>query len=144
MDNSETCPWTEKNGHTYLLPSTKDSLKVVKEERSEIVALGDWPKDFREQFWAAYPRKVEKKAAMALLDRVRRRGEVRFTDLMAAVGRYAAQKIDLQYTKGPTVWLNRGCWDDHLNNERTEAVRSTEEVHALIRAEQERLSSGKG
>jgi hypothetical protein len=32
----------------------------------------DWPKDYREQFWALYPRRTEKKSALAKLDAIKR------------------------------------------------------------------------
>src|SRR4051812_44975721 len=49
-----------------------------------------WPRDFREQFWACYPRKVDKAAAMRKLERIRRDGKVEFARLLAAVQKYAA------------------------------------------------------
>jgi hypothetical protein len=74
----------------------------------------DWPKDFGDEFWKAYPRKTEKLAAMKRLSNVRKSRIVTFTDLMAGVNRYAiaVANSDPQYTKHPTTWLNAGCWAD--------------------------------
>lgn len=72
-----------------------------------------WPDDFRDQFWAAYPRKLEKKAALAALERIRKSAFVPWEKLIAAVRAYAAT-ADPDFTKHPTTWLNKGCWDDEI------------------------------
>lgn len=75
--------------------------------------VDDWPPDYRDLFWSAYPagRKTEKKAVFAKLDRVRKAGEVAFVKLMDGLARYRAV-AEPRFTKAPLVWLNRGCWDD--------------------------------
>lgn len=75
-----------------------------------------WPSDYQEQFWRLYPRRVEKKSAMAKLDALRKSGTVQFDELMAAVSRYSAavSGTEIQYIKHPTTWLNKGCWDDDI------------------------------
>lgn len=72
-----------------------------------------WPSDFREQFWSAYPRKLEKKAALAALERVRKSALVPWEKLIAAVRAYAAT-ADPEFTKHPTTWISKGCWDDEI------------------------------
>lgn len=70
----------------------------------------DWPKDYREQFWNAYPRKKAKKSAFKALDRIRKSGEVAFDRLMAAI-----LKIPIGepvFIPHPATWLNQGRWDD--------------------------------
>jgi hypothetical protein len=73
-----------------------------------------WPPDYQSKFWAAYPRRVAKKAAMTALERVRRSGEVTFTALLAAVERYAASVAmkDIQFVAHATTWINQGRWED--------------------------------
>jgi hypothetical protein len=104
------------------LPTTKNP-SVRKKEDIEIQQLvlsggaspSGWPSDYREQFWQAYPRKLEKKAALTKLDTIRKAREVEWPKFIAAVLRYAAEQLargEPQYTKHPTTWLNRGCWDD--------------------------------
>jgi hypothetical protein len=75
-----------------------------------------WPADFVEQFWQAYPegRKTGKKAVAQKLDRIRKTGEVTWMKLMAGVARYVASRPKPEFTKGPMVWLNQGCWDDEI------------------------------
>jgi hypothetical protein len=65
------------------------------------------------QWWAAYPRKVDKRKALAAYRRARKRG-VSIDDLARGVNRYAAERRgqDPQYTKHPTTWLNA---DAHAN-----------------------------
>lgn len=73
----------------------------------------DWPEDFLEQFWKAYPpyRRSAKKTVHAKLLAIRRRRETTWSVLFEAVRRYAATDPG-EYAKGPVVWLNGGCWDD--------------------------------
>ncbi len=78
------------------------------------IAKSDWPPDYGEQFWKAYPRRVGKKAAMDKLGKIKKRCEVSWQALMSGVLRYAAavKHSDPQYIKHPSTWLNAGCWDD--------------------------------
>jgi hypothetical protein len=79
--------------------------------------VDDWPADFGDAFWRAYPRKAEKLAAMKKLANLRKSGIVTFTDLIAGVGRYAASvsNTEPKYIKQPTTWLNAGCWADEIS-----------------------------
>ncbi len=76
----------------------------------------EWPKDYHDQFWKAYPRRTEKKAAMAKLDAIRKGGKVRWQVFLDGVQRYAQHMrgTEERYIKHPTTWLNRGCWDDEF------------------------------
>lgn len=115
---------TVNGTHTGTLPGQQrdkeEGRKRKKEESSpsqiELIPAPTnpdaWPKDYREQFWSAYPRKVEKKAALDALDRVHRAATIPWKKFIAAVRSYAARSTDPKYTKHPTTWLNRGCWDD--------------------------------
>ena len=91
------------NNPSLTTPTPPSSL------RSESIK-SDWPKDFREQFWNAYPRKVGKKAAFRKLELVRRTGEIAFEGLLAAVGRIEAS--DPKFIPHPTTWLNEGRYLD--------------------------------
>lgn len=78
---------------------------------SSASAADDFPEDFRERFWEAYPRKVGKAGAIGRLERLRKQHLVSWAKLIAAVRAYAAT-ADPQFTKHPITWLNQGCWDD--------------------------------
>lgn len=107
------CNVTETAPVTPPETEQKQSTDTEQKERSRAVAPSDdWPSDFGDQFWQAYPRKTEKLAAMKKLAAIRKTGVVTFVDLMAGVRRYAALKTEPQYTKHPTTWLNAGCWAD--------------------------------
>ncbi|MDO8596397.1 MAG: hypothetical protein Q7R45_07220 [Sulfuricaulis sp.] len=70
----------------------------------------DWPKDYRDRFWNAYPRKQAKKAAFKALDKLKKTGEVTFAKLMAGVANIPiGEPIFIPH---PATWLNRGGWDD--------------------------------
>lgn len=99
-----------------------DKMKEVERKKEEELSLrssarddvsretSDWPKDYREQFWNAYPRKKAKKSAFKALDRIRKSGEVAFDRLMAAI-----LKIPIGepvFIPHPATWLNQGRWDD--------------------------------
>lgn len=83
----------------------------------------DWPEDFGDLVWKAYPRKTEKLSAMRKLAQIRKSGVVTFADLLAGVQRYAASvaKTEMQFIKQLTAWLNAGRWTD----EAAALVRST-------------------
>ena len=72
----------------------------------------DWPADYGDLFWQAYPRKEEKIAAMKKLATLRKSGIVTFADLIAGLKRYCSVDREPQFIKQPTVWLNKGCWAD--------------------------------
>lgn len=86
-------------------------------------ALDDWPENFGDLFWEAYPRKTEKLSAMKKLATVRKSGIVTFADLLVGVQRYAAsvRQTEMQFVKHPAAWLNAGRWSD----EAAALVRST-------------------
>jgi hypothetical protein len=108
---SDTQPERQRNKEKEVKKDNNQELR--KETRQRV---DDWPADFGEAFWQAYPRKTEKLAAMKKLANLRKSGIVTFTDLIAAVGRYAASvsNTEPKYIKQPTTWLNAGCWADEL------------------------------
>jgi hypothetical protein len=95
-------------------PDTRSQRPEEKDSRASALVDDDWPADFRERFWNAYPRKVGKAAAIRKLETVRKAGQVTFDALMSGVKRYAiaCQQTDPKYIKHPERWLNAGCWDD--------------------------------
>ena len=72
----------------------------------------DFPKDFREQFWSLYPRKVGKKAAIRKLELVRRNDEIPWASLVSAIGRIDTK--DPRFIPHPTTWLNEGRYLDQI------------------------------
>lgn len=73
-----------------------------------------WPKDYRDIFWREYPRRVAKKAAMTLLDRIHKKGDLDFNRLIEAVRLYASavNGREMRYVLHPSTWLNGERWDD--------------------------------
>lgn len=97
------------------VPMASDSYKQEQEQLfSRENRVSDWPSDYREQFWTNYPRRTEKKAAMAKLDAICKSAKVPWARFFGGVMRYAAQVsgTEERFIKHPTTWLNRGCWDD--------------------------------
>lgn len=104
------------HGRYLKRPQTADNRTEQTTEqkvRTRAVAPSDdFPDDYGDQFWQAYPRKTDKLAAMKKLASLRKSGIVTFAEIMAGVHRYAALKTEPQYTKHPTTWLNAGSWAD--------------------------------
>lgn len=70
------------------------------------------PKGF-DEFWATYPRRVEKLAAQRAY--VRARGNATEEQILHGAQKYAHERAgkDRVYTKHPATWLNAGCWMDY-------------------------------
>ena len=82
-----------------------------------MLASAGWPRDYQEQFWEAYPRRVAKKAAMKALNKVFKSKEVPFEVLLSAVKLYARSVVgkEMQYVAHPASWINAGRWDDEMD-----------------------------
>ena len=111
---------------TATPPETEQKQNTEAEQKDISPRSDDWPKDFGDIFWQAYPRKTEKLSAMKRLSSVRKSGIVTFKDLMDGVSRYAAavSHNDPKFTKHPTSWLNAGCWADETQPGVTNGNRS--------------------
>lgn len=70
----------------------------------------DWPKDYRDQFWAQYPRKQSRKSAFAALDKIRKAGEVSFQTIMTGVAKIPIGEA--KFIPHGATWLNGARWDD--------------------------------
>ena len=116
---------------------TEETLKKERKKESSGIRArdaaavpDDWPENYGDLFWQAYPRKEEKISAMKKLANLRKSGIVTFSDLMAGVTRYCSVPREPQFIKQPTVWLNKGCWADEtqtgaINGHRTGNTRTT-------------------
>ena len=65
-----------------------------------------------ERFWAIYPRRVSKLAALKAWDKALK--EASADQIITGARRYAAERQDEnpKYTKNPATWLSGGCWLD--------------------------------
>lgn len=117
--------------------------------------FGDWPDDFQAVFWAIWPHKVGKPAAMKAIDRVRRNG-VSFDSLMTGVNRYIRGKPPDRSWMNPATFLNGDRWEDQpaseangqsVSNYRADpaagraTAREAQQVAAMGRAAANRLAS---
>ncbi|MET9262358.1 hypothetical protein [Amycolatopsis sp. NPDC004079] len=66
-----------------------------------------------QEFYAAYPKHVGRKAAESAWQRALRSGGEPDA-MIAGAKRYAEERAgeNPQYTKHPATWLNQGCWED--------------------------------
>ncbi len=80
-----------------------------------------------DEFWAAYPKKVGKKAAWNAWKKVKPDTEL-FDRIMTAIGRAKAtwqwQRENGRYIPNPKTWLNEGRWDDEYKEEPINGVNS--------------------
>ena len=103
----------EKERETETQVETEKNNRSLRSRTNEVPhGTSDWPKDYRDKFWSAYPRKKAKQAAFKALDRVRRDGKVPFGQLMAGLEKIP--KNDPQFIPHPATWLNQGRWDDEV------------------------------
>lgn len=98
-------------------------------------AKTDWPDDYQERFWNGYPpsRRVDKKAAMAILDRIKKSGKVPWALFAAGMVRHAASSMGkpAKFVKHPKTWLAGECWNNPSESEDTNgAVRGSGEPGA--------------
>lgn len=102
---SVTQPSTEVNATPSLeLELAAPAAPAVR--KASIVELFD-------RFWQAYPRRVEKRAALNAFEKAVLKTKVDPEMIIGAAARYAADpnRVD-RFTKHPTTWLNGGCWED--------------------------------
>jgi hypothetical protein len=68
-----------------------------------------------EKFWAVYPKRTNRKAALAKLETVLKAG-VDPEKILTGAARYAehVKFTERQFIKAPDAWLNAGKWDDEL------------------------------
>lgn len=66
------------------------------------------------QWWTAYPRKVEKRAARKAWDKALREHRTDRETLILEAKRYADVVAGSRFIKHPATWLNGDCWLDEL------------------------------
>lgn len=108
------------------LPSTGNLPPGIREAREETCAAAEQTEESKKEaqtllqkrfdlFWAAYPKKVGKKAAWNAWKKVKPDTEL-FDQIMTAIGRAKAtwqwQRENGRYIPNPKTWLNEGRWDD--------------------------------
>ena len=93
-------------------PDTETEQSRIRGARADALSSPDWPKDFREQFWERYPNKVGKPVALQKLERIKRRGDVRWAELIDGLDAYIRNKpIDRDWLN-PATFLNQERWRD--------------------------------
>src|SRR5690606_36341863 len=75
-----------------------------------------------ERFYAAYPRKTDRRDAEKAFARIGP-DDALLQDMLAAIERSKAAGVfaDRQYIKHPATWLNKGSWMDEISVEYSEA-----------------------
>ena len=82
---------------------------------------GDWPADYREQFWRRYPRKDDKPVALKKLDKIAFSGKTRWIDLISGLERYLrSDDVKRGFIKMPATFLNKESWGNQYVGNRSE------------------------
>jgi uncharacterized protein YdaU (DUF1376 family) len=89
----------------------------LKEEKKEtrVAALSDWPVDYKTQFWMMFPNKVGKPDALAVLERVERKG-VPWKTVIRGLIAYIRDKPPDRAWCNPATWLRQDRWEDQPAN----------------------------
>lgn len=104
-------------------PESFEQPKEQTEEQSlssasEVLACpSDWPSDYENQWWKAYPRKHDKKPAMKVLNRIAKAGKNPWDELIAGTRHYAEAVAgkEARYIKHPATFLNAESWKNRYN-----------------------------
>ncbi|WP_316196689.1 helix-turn-helix domain-containing protein [Bradyrhizobium sp. SZCCHNS3053] len=104
--------------HTLNLPLEPSEEPPIK---NRVRKTRPWPEDYRQQFWALYPKKPgdSRKEAWAKLDKIEREDEVEFDDIMAGLKHYADRmaaevrldRKNVKFIAAAVVWLNQARWE---------------------------------
>lgn len=80
-----------------------------------------------DEFWAAYPKKVGKKAAWAAWNKINPDAELH-NKILTAIGKAKLtdqwQRENGRYIPNPKTWLNEGRWDDEYKEEPLNGINS--------------------
>ena len=110
-----------KGGIGGLLTSskTKEDREVSRKEDTALIGKLSTRKPCAregfDEFWQAYPRRVNKQAAIRKFEFVIKSG-VEKQRIINAVNLYATSvsSTEKKYIKAPDAWLHKGCYDDEL------------------------------
>lgn len=128
----------------------EENIQTFKQEKEESISsasrakparsknpLNGHQRDF-EAFWAVYPRREARGAAMKAYGRALARAGP--DQILAGAKRYAAARQDeeAQYTKMPATWLNADCWLDEAppdDGALDPKLKEMQEIEAAFRKE---------
>ena len=97
----------------------KDSSGVKLSEKNPPVAPPSQKQHDFDRFWAAYPKKVGKQAALKSFERAKKIASL--DTMLAALERQREseqwKRDNGRYIPNPATWLNQGRWDDELGTQ---------------------------
>lgn len=111
-DKTETPTGTVTETPTETRAGQERDNKEEGKEGKEGLKPPKAPHGAFDDFWQAYPAKVEKKGARRKFEAAVKAGTPP-QQIIEAAERYAAsEQVRRGFIKHPTTWLNNGCWDD--------------------------------
>jgi hypothetical protein len=105
-------PQTPSKENKPLSPSPLSSPDLFGGETSPAKPRTDYPPNAFDRWYAGYPHKVGRGAALASFERVRRSGRVTFAELVAGRDLYVSTKPADRPWCNPATWINQQRWND--------------------------------
>jgi hypothetical protein len=116
IPKSDGEPNTQKPEARYQSPDKEGTREVA-------LAPADWPVDAFDQFWKAYPNKVDRNGATKSLAKAAK-DCVAFADIMNGLDAYVAKTDDRPWCN-PTTWINQARWEHRPAEEPSHAKART-------------------
>lgn len=89
--------------------------KALEPATAPIPSSKDLESEFKETFWPAYPKKVDRSKAMKAFLRARK--DCTLEEIMSGLSRYCAQGFeDQRFIAHATTWLNGRRWEDEVTS----------------------------
>ena len=108
---SKLSHWLEQDASAPLAERPHNAAPETEAEtETDISIKNNWPGDYRDQFWKAYPRRVGKKAVFRKLGEIAQTGEIEFDALLQAVR--SIETKEERFIPHPLTWLNQGRYLD--------------------------------
>jgi hypothetical protein len=128
MSSTETSDVADDDMNNRILEPSLEPKQEPNPEPKKRRKTAPWPADFREQFWALYPKRknTSRKAAWTRLEGLEREDRVEFSDVMAGLRIYAERmnakvkqdRKNEQFIAHAITWINQERWETEEADQR--------------------------
>lgn len=94
----------------HIREENKDEYSETTSLHTQRARKHEWPADYREQVWAIYPKRDDKKDSMAALDAVFKGDKIPFGVIVDGIKRLAAHIEEPKYAPALHRWLKKELW----------------------------------
>lgn len=116
----------DANGYMTVCEIAQEAIDLSHPKKKSLALQipGDWPPDYRDQFWDAYPNRKDKHDAMKALDKVAFAGRTKWADLINGIEQYKLSRdVQRGFIKMPATFLNKGSWKNEEQTTPTQVER---------------------